>query len=112
MAARIAQEEVASVPGLGTTLIAGARGFHPDAKTWILNPSYLPLPVLRRLAAVTPQEPWKAVMASLNPLLAKGCGAGYAMDWVVADIDGVHPSMTPAQLATGKKGCGSGGRQL
>jgi endoglucanase len=106
LAARIAQEELVAVPGLGTTLIAGSRGFHPDAKTWVLNPSYFPLPVLMRLESVMPRGPWKAVLTSLHPLFAKGCGAGYAMDWVVADGGGVHPSMTPAQLATGKKDAG------
>ena len=49
MASRIAQEEVVAVPGVGTTLLPGPHGFHPDADTWILNPSYLPPSVLVRL---------------------------------------------------------------
>ena len=98
---RIAQEEVVLVPGLGTTLIAGNSGFHPSSDTWILNPSYLPLPVLTRLAAVVPDGPWPSVIASMGPLLARGSGAGYAMDWVVAGT-AVRPIATPGEFAAGK----------
>jgi endoglucanase len=100
---RIAQEEVAVVPGLGTTLLAGAHGFHPNESTWIVNPSYMPLPVLARLANADPAGPWSAVIASLKPLLAGGSGAGYAMDWVSAGT-GILPAETPAQLAVGVRG--------
>ena len=94
LAGLIAQQEVATVPGVGTTLLAGARGFHPDAGTWILNPSYLPLPVLTRLANASPGGPWNSVIASLRPLLMRGSGAGYAMDWVEAG-ESVRPSAAP-----------------
>ena len=101
VAGRIAQEEVALVPGIGTTLLAGNRGFHPDANTWILNPSYLPLPVLTRLASAMPDGPWLSVIASLGPMLSRGSGAGYAMDWVVAG-SGVRPVSSPSDLSIGR----------
>lgn len=100
MAARIAQQEVAFVPGLGTTLLSGPVGFHPDADTWLLNPSYLPPFLLAYLAKAIPTGPWRAVLESLQPLLAKGSGAGYAMDWVAAGTE-IRPSLSPAQLAAG-----------
>ena len=102
LAARIAHEELVLVPGLGVTLIAGARGFHPDPKTWILNPSYLPPPLLIRMAQLDPSDPWSAALSSLQPLLVRGSGAGYAMDWVLAGST-IAPSETPAQLAAGVK---------
>ena len=102
MAVRMAREEVAQVPGLGTTLLAGKHGFHPSASVWIVNPSYLPVPVLTRLAEALPQGPWRAVAASLGPLLTHGSGSGYAMDWVSAG-SGIHPMQTPSDLASGKK---------
>jgi endoglucanase len=100
MAARIAQQEAAFVPGLGTTLLPGASGFHPDATTWILNPSYLQPSVLARLSKVMPTGPWGAILNSLDPMLARGSGAGFAMDWVVAG-SGVRPSPPPGQRASG-----------
>ncbi|MBS1823621.1 MAG: cellulase [Acidobacteria bacterium] len=103
LAAQVAQQEAAFVPGLGTTLIAGAYGFHPDAQTWILNPSYLQPSILARLSKVMPNGPWAAILDSLNPILAEGSGAGYAMDWVTAG-SGIHPSATPSQHAAGDAG--------
>lgn len=100
LAARIAQNEVAFVPGLGTTLLPGATGFHPNAQTWILNPSYLPPPVLASLARTMPHGPWAAILQSLDPMLAQGSGSGFAMDWVAAG-EGIHPSPAPAQIASG-----------
>lgn len=83
MASRIAQREVALV-SVGTTILPGPQGFHPDAATWILNPSYLPPSVLSYLATTFPRGPWGAVLASLPVVLTQGAGGGFAMDWVAA----------------------------
>jgi endoglucanase len=103
LAAQVAQQEAAFVPGLGTTLLPGPTGFHPDAQTWIINPCYLQPSILARLSKVMPNGPWSAILDSLNPILAQGSGAGYAMDWVTAGT-GIHPSATPAQHAAGDAG--------
>ena len=95
---RIVQQEVAFVPGVGTTLLPGPTGFHPDPQTWLLNPSYLPPAVLARLAASAPDGPWASIQASLLPLLQKGSSAGFAMDWVVAGTT-IHPSASLEALA-------------
>ena len=102
MAMRIAQQEVAYVPGLGTTLLPGTVGFHPDANTWLLNPSYLPPSLLAYFAKATPNGPWRAVLESLQPMLARGSGGGFAMDWVSAG-DEIRPSLSPGQLAAGDR---------
>ncbi len=101
MASRIAQEEIVVIPGLGATLLPGPRGFHPNPRTWILNPSYLPLPILTRLARTMPQEPWVQLVESLHTMLSQSSSAGFAMDWISAG-DGIHASPSPAQLAAGK----------
>ena len=55
LAQRILAEETADLPGLGHTLLPGPVGFVVEAgQRWRLNPSYLPLQALRRLAAVAP----------------------------------------------------------
>jgi endoglucanase len=101
VAARVAQEEVVFVPGLGATLIAGNSGFHPSPDTWILNPSYLPLPVLTRLAAALPDGPWVSVIASMGPMLARGSGSGWAMDWVAAGSS-IRAIATPGEFVAAK----------
>jgi endo-1,4-beta-D-glucanase Y len=99
IAMRIAQQEVVYVPGLGTTLLSGPAGFHPDPNTWLLNPSYLPPFLLAYFAKTIPGGPWGAVLQSLHPLLAKGSGAGFAMDWVSAGTE-IRPSISPSQIAS------------
>jgi endoglucanase len=94
VAIRIAQLEVAYVPGLGTTLLSGPVGFHPNDTTWLLNPSYMPPFILVRLSNAMPRGPWRAVLESLLPILAQGSGDGFAMDWVTAG-SGIRPSPAP-----------------
>jgi endoglucanase len=93
---QIAAHEIVSVPGLGTTMAPGPTGFQPKGQTWILNPSYLPPPLLIRLAKVAGGGPWIQVLGSLEPILAHGSAGGFAMDWVSAGIDGIAPAAPPS----------------
>jgi endoglucanase len=102
IADRIAQVEVVNVPGLGLTLLPGPYGFHPDATTWLLNPSYMPPSVLTYLATISPRGPWGAVRDSLKRILAEGSGGGFAMDLVLAGYV-LKPGPTQAQLAAGNR---------
>ncbi len=103
MAARIAKEEVVLAPGVGTTVAPGSKGFHPDDDRYILNPSYLPLPVLEGLSHADPHGPWGAVIASLPALLSQAGTRGFAMDWVVAGPNGVQPAPPPVEPSAGKR---------
>lgn len=103
LAARVAREEVVLVPGVGTTLAPGPRGFHPEEQSYILNPSYLPLPVLIALAHELPDGPWAAVAQSLPALLNTQVGHGFAMDWIVAGPTGVHPGNAPVEATAGAR---------
>lgn len=79
---QIETQEVVAVPGLGPTLMPGPVGFvHPD-HLWRLNPSYVPIPVLRRLAKAQPDGPWPQIVESSAKLLIEGGGHGFAADWV------------------------------
>jgi endo-1,4-beta-D-glucanase Y len=103
MAERVARQEVVLVAGLGTTLAPGTEGFHPDQQTWILNPSYLPLPVLTYLAHVMPREPWSSVLESLPSLVGGSVSHGFAMDWLSAGPEGVKPSGPPREPTAGQR---------
>nr|WP_313740152.1 cellulose synthase complex periplasmic endoglucanase BcsZ [Pseudomonas sp.] len=79
---QVKAQEVADLPGLGPTLLPGPVGYVQPDHLWRLNPSYVPLPVLRRLAAVDAKGPWKAIAQSSLKLLRDGTGHGFAADWV------------------------------
>jgi endoglucanase len=104
LATLIAHRETADLPAFGPVLLPGAVGFKLP-KSWVLNPSYSPLFLLNRMAAVDHAGPWADIAALLPALLERSSRGGFAMDWV---------SYTPGQgftpcLPTGKKGPGVGG---
>ena len=92
----IAQKEVANLPGFGLMLLPGPSGFqHGNAAT--LNPSYLPLFLFQRFAAVDPSGPWYAIASNIPRFLDQCARHGFAMDWVEYDPgDGFHPVADPA----------------
>ncbi|MFG3691925.1 cellulose synthase complex periplasmic endoglucanase BcsZ [Stutzerimonas stutzeri] len=76
-------KETARLPGFGTMLLPGPVGFvHSAERLWRLNPSYQPLPVLRRLAAEQPAGPWAEIAANNTRLLPRTAPHGFAPDWV------------------------------
>ena len=79
---QIKQREVAEVPGLGTVLLPGEVGFVQSDHLWRLNPSYMPIPLLRRLAQFDPLGPWQAIAESTARLIAHSGLRGFASDWV------------------------------
>lgn len=78
LAAHIAAEEIADLPGFGRMLLPGRSGFVGDA-TWRVNPSYVPPQLLARLAALG--APWPAVAANVPRLLVATSPQGLAPDW-------------------------------
>lgn len=104
LAARILREEVAVLPGLGPTLLPGPRGFGPDLQDRQLrarlNPSYLPLPVLRWLAQRSGSPAWQAVVASSVKVIEASAPKGFAGDWIRFEAD----ALDGADLRTGSSG--------
>lgn len=82
LAARILKEETAELPGLGRTLLPGPRGFHPQADLWRLNPSYVPLQLMRRLAALYPKSEWRKLVPTSVEMIVRGSPRGFAPDWL------------------------------
>jgi endoglucanase len=80
--ARIENEEVADLPGLGKMLLPGPMGFTLPGGIWRLNPSYLPPPVLRRLAAVGKGAMWNDIARNTPAVYGAGLDTGYVPDWV------------------------------
>jgi endo-1,4-beta-D-glucanase Y len=83
---QIEKQEVVTLAGLGPMLLPGPHGFQSGASggagsTTRLNPSYLPLPVLRALAAQAPSGPWASVAANAYTLVKSTAPLGFAPDW-------------------------------
>lgn len=78
----IKAQEIVELPGLGVMLLPGAKGFSLPDYLWRLNPSYLPLSLLRRLEQFEPDGPWKALAKNTIRLLEWGHTHGFAADWV------------------------------
>ena len=82
MAALILREEVSLIPGLGATLLPGAKGFVAQ-QTWRLNASYAPIEVLRALERFSDERQWAAVLESSQRVIAASAPRGFAADWIL-----------------------------
>ncbi|MGQ7934201.1 cellulose synthase complex periplasmic endoglucanase BcsZ [Paraburkholderia sp. D1E] len=80
LAAQIARQEVTTLPGVGPMLLPGPQGFK-DGGVTRLNPSYLPLPVLRAFAKDMPNGPWARLADSAYKLIKTTAPQGFAPDW-------------------------------
>ncbi len=77
----VVTQEVADLPGLGKMLLPGFRGFvKPDQ--WMLNPSYMPIPLLRRFAEFDRSGPWAEIAANTATLIKAVSHKGFVADWV------------------------------
>ena len=81
LAGAIREREVLEVPGFGAVLLPGPQGF-VTAEAVRLNPSYLVIPQLRRLALADPQGPWSRLAESAGRLLVEAAPHGIAPDWI------------------------------
>lgn len=81
---RIAQEEVAHLPG-GPVLLLGRDGGESGPGRYLLNPSYSALFQYVRFAEVDPDGPWRKLAAALPDFLNNTSPKGYAPDWITFD---------------------------
>ena len=108
--ALIAKNEVVNLPGFGPMLVPGPAGFQ-HGNNWILNPSYLPIFLFERFAALDPTGPWQQIVLGIPRLLAQSSPHGYAMDWVeYVPGDGFYPAPKPPDASqNGPNTSGPGG---
>ncbi|SNS82361.1 endoglucanase [Noviherbaspirillum humi] len=88
VAERILREETADIPGFGRVLLPAPRGFRPQPDSFRLNPSYLPVQLMRRMAAVTGQAPWRQLGATAIDVTVRSAPRGFAPDWVLVKAGG------------------------
>jgi endoglucanase len=80
LATQIAKHEMTDLAGLGPMLLPGPQGFVVGGVTR-LNPSYLPLPLLRGLAHDTHGGPWTALAQSTLKMVTATSPRGFTPDW-------------------------------
>lgn len=80
LAGKIAAAEVTQLGELGPILLPGPQGFD-NGGVVRLNPSYLPLPVMRGLARELPGAPWDALPNTAYQLIKHTAPSGFAPDW-------------------------------
>jgi endoglucanase len=82
MAANIARHEVANLPGFGPALLPGPVGLFKFPHSYVLNPSYMPIFILDRMAELEPAGPWADIAAMYPKMIERSQRGGFAMDWV------------------------------
>ncbi|WP_345540855.1 cellulose synthase complex periplasmic endoglucanase BcsZ [Variovorax defluvii] len=78
--ANAAREEVATLPGLGLMLLPWPRAI-ASGPLWRLNPSYLPLQLLRRFQQEDPPGPWDEIARHTQRMTEATAPRGFAPDW-------------------------------
>ncbi|MGS0536213.1 cellulose synthase complex periplasmic endoglucanase BcsZ [Pseudoalteromonas sp. SaAl2] len=87
MAKRIIREETAYLPNLGLSLLPGPHGFEFDKTRWKLNPSYVPLFILKQFSQLYPNSPWLQLHDSSAKMLIESSPKGLSPDWVMYQAD-------------------------
>ncbi len=78
-------QDIRDLPGLGKTVLPGREGFQLDAGRWKLNPSYLPLQLLRRFSRASSTTVWDQVIVTTRKMLLAAGATGIVPDWIVYD---------------------------
>lgn len=73
---------ILDLPNFGKMLSWGRMSFVEPDNIWRLNPSYMPIPLLRRLAKGNPRGPWSEIASNTLKLIQRTSPKGYAADWV------------------------------
>lgn len=85
LAARVLRDASAVLPALGRSLLPAPIGFQLGPHRWRLNPSYAPLPLLRRLAALTGQSGWQEMVDPSLRLMVESAPRGISPEWAIWD---------------------------
>lgn len=79
----ISAQEVVSLPGSGSMVIPAPYGYALDPATWRLNPSYVPIQLMRYFATVDPSGPWEEIIKNTYKMISAGSKKGMVPDWIL-----------------------------
>lgn len=95
---------VVELPGLGKMVLPGPLGFNQRNQVWTLNPSYLPLPLLRRLQKERPNGPWQQIATNTVRMIQATSPMGFVADWVGYKMTAVQTGQFMVDPAKGELG--------
>lgn len=102
MIAKIEAAEVIAIPNVGKFLLPGQIGFEQKDKFLTrFNPSYMPLPILRRFDLASRNGPWNEIANSTALLINVNNHKGFAVDWISYES---KPNNTPGFIVDPEKG--------
>lgn len=87
LADRILATETREVPGLGLVLLPGATGFTPSATRVRLNPSYVPIQLMRWFVTHSKDPRWTSLLNTSRRLIVDSAPKGYAPEWAIYDYN-------------------------
>lgn len=76
------QKSLVNIPGFGKTLLPGPYGFTVPPDEWHLNPSYFPIPLLRRLALHSNEALWSEMANTSAKMISLVSPKGFVPDFV------------------------------
>lgn len=85
LAARLLRDASAVLPSLGRSLLPAPTGFQLGPDRWRLNPSYAPVPLLRRLSVLTGQSEWREMVEPTLRLMIESAPRGISPEWAIWD---------------------------
>jgi endo-1,4-beta-D-glucanase Y len=102
VSARVLREEAAHLPGLGLCLLPGPVGFATVPGRWRLNPSYMPMQLMRWLVTHGRDSAWKQIADSSLKIIVGAAPRGFAPDWILYDAgQGFLPDFTGDEKGQG-----------
>ena len=102
ISARVLREGTADLPGLGLSLLPGPMGFVPAPGRWKLNPSYLPMQLMRWLARHGDGSAWQQIAESSIKIILGASPKGFAPDWILFDAtQGFLPDLAGEEKGQG-----------
>ena len=85
ISARILREETSDLPGLGLSLLPAPKGFVDVGGRARLNPSYMPMQLMRWFAAQEMDPRWARLADSSLKIIVGAAPKGFAPDWILYD---------------------------
>ena len=102
--ALVEKKSIANLPGLGKMLLPGPFGFTLSPTQWQLNPSYLPISLLRRLALNNHKGPWSEIAANTGRMIANSSPKGFTPDWINYQAQSANTGEFIVDPAKGNRG--------